>query len=188
VRIVSGRTGQLMFLLRGVEGAEHFGFAVAGIGDGDGDGHLEVAAGAPENDAAATDAGDLRIADVIVPWAVLGHALAGTAGEPQLEGHGLLAAGTYFELKLSDGKPGGSATLVLGLSAVTAPFKGGVLVPTPDLLVSGLPINGAGNALLPATWPIGVPAGLQLWFQMWIADAAGPQGFAASNAVRATIP
>jgi hypothetical protein len=188
VRIHSGRTGELMGLVVGVEGAEHFGFSVAGIGDGDGDGFLEVAAGAPENDDAATDAGELRTSDLIVPWTVLGHALAGSAGEPQLEGHGLLAAGTYFELKLTSGKPGGSGTLVMGLSEVNAAFKGGVLVPAPDILVPGLPINGAGLALLPATWPSGVPAGLQLWFQIWIADAAGPQGFAASNGVRATVP
>jgi hypothetical protein len=30
--------------------------------------------------------------------------------------------------------------------------------------------------------------GLQFWFQDWIPDPAGPAGFAASNALLATVP
>jgi len=33
-----------------------------------------------------------------------------------------------------------------------------------------------------------VPPGLDLFLQTWLSDSAGPAGFAASNAVRATVP
>jgi hypothetical protein len=42
--------------------------------------------------------------------------------------------------------------------------------------------------VLSGTWPPGSPAGLELFFQMWIFDAAGPAGLAASNGVKATTP
>jgi hypothetical protein len=121
-------------------------------------------------------------------WADLGHALAGTQGEPQLLGTGNLCPGAPGSLQLTSAKPGGSAFLVVGLSSVWLPFRGGLLIPDPGFLVLPLPLDGAGAATLPFVFPIGVPAGLNFWFQAWIPDAAGPVGFAASNALLATVP
>jgi hypothetical protein len=119
-------------------------------------------------------------------WIDLGQGLAGTLGAPLLHATGTPAAGQPVTLALSFARPGSVAALFVGLSAGSAPFKGGTLVPSPDLLVAGLPVDGAGTSTLAATWPAGVPAGLALYLQEWVVDPLGPAGFAASNAVRAT--
>jgi hypothetical protein len=43
----------------------------------------------------------------------------------------------------------------------------------------------SGGPDLVGHFPPGLPAGVELWFQMWLADPSGPQGFSASNALRA---
>lgn len=121
-------------------------------------------------------------------WSDLGAALAGTLGKPQLTGTGNLCRGAPGALVLDSARPGGSAFLVVGFSSLWHPFHGGVLVPDVDVLIAGLPIDAAGHLALPFTFPIGVPAGLQIWFQDWIPDPAAVAGFAASNALLATVP
>lgn len=118
------------------------------------------------------------------PWVSLGHALAGSAGKPTLSAAGPLVANGGFQIAIAHGKPLASATLVLGLSQLDAPFKGGTMVPFPNVLVPGLPLGASGAITLPATWPAGVPAGLPVCLQAWIPDAAGPKGFAATNAIK----
>ena len=81
-----------------------------------------------------------------------------------------------------------AATLVLGLSELQLPFKGGVLVPAPDVLVSGLVTDASGNWAASFTWPSGVPTGLALTFQAWLPDPAAVAGLAASDGLRATQP
>jgi hypothetical protein len=122
------------------------------------------------------------------PWLNVGQALAGAHGAPLLQGGGNLGAGSAVSLALSAALEHAPATLVVGLSAVNAPFKGGVLVPMPDLLLGGLTTDGTGALLLAGTWPAGVPSGLAFWTQAWIVDAAGPKGLSASNALKGTVP
>ncbi|GJM22818.1 MAG: hypothetical protein DHS20C15_27330 [Planctomycetota bacterium] len=128
---------------------------------------------------------DYREAD---PWTQLGGALAGATGEPALQGGGLLLANTALQLELSNARPSSSATLVLGMSALNAPLKGGLLVPSPDVVRFNFNTNAAGELDLASTWPEGIPGGLSIWSQWWISDPAGPSGFAASNAVKASAP
>jgi len=120
-------------------------------------------------------------------WKDLGHALDGVHGAPLLIGSGPLTAGSSVALTLTHGKPVAPAALIVGLSAIDAPFKGGVLVPGLDLIAM-LGTDPAGAIAFSATWPDGLPGGLGLWMQWWISDAAGPLGFAASNALLATTP
>lgn len=120
-------------------------------------------------------------------WTDLGNALAGFAGEPLLLGSGLLGGADPTALFLTDARPVTVAALVLGLSTINAPFKGGVLVPATDAIVFGLP-TGAGSLDVAFPWPDPAPSGLEVFFQYWITDAAGPFGFAASNAVEASTP
>jgi len=96
--------------------------------------------------------------------------------------------GTPITLTLGNALPGGSATLVVGASRIDAGFKGGVLVPAPDLLVAGLPVGPGGELVLGSTWPPGVPLQAKLYLQFWIVDAGGPKGLAASNALQAMRP
>jgi len=121
-------------------------------------------------------------------WKDLGLGLAGVSGPPVLAGAGTLLAGDPLTIALSNARPFSTAALIVGFGQLDAPFKGGTLVPTVDLLIAGLPVDGAGSLLLPATWPAGLPSDFSLYFQAWVADAAGPHGFAASNGLSATTP
>ncbi|RKY18923.1 MAG: hypothetical protein DRQ55_12065 [Planctomycetota bacterium] len=121
-------------------------------------------------------------------WSDLGHALAGALGDPVLTGGGDLLPFSTVNIALSAALPNGSAWLLIGLSALNAPFKAGVLVPSPDMTLGPLAIDGTGSLSMSSFWPAGVPSGFTSYFQYWIPDAAGVQGFAASNGLGATTP
>ncbi|MHC5211072.1 MAG: S8 family serine peptidase [Planctomycetota bacterium] len=122
------------------------------------------------------------------PWVDLGSGLAGTTGTPVLLGDGALLGSDPVALELTAALPSALATLCIGFAPLNAPFKGGVMVPDTDLIVSGLVTGASGELPLGGTWPPGIPPGFTTYFQYWIMDAAGPQGFAASNAVSGTTP
>ena len=67
------------------------------------------------------------------------------------------------------------------------PFKGGLLVPSPMLIVT-FGLNGAGAASLPGTWPAGIPSGASIWMQGWIPDDDGPVGLVATAALQIIAP
>jgi hypothetical protein len=168
---------------------DDFGIALAPLGDLDGDGVPDLAAGALWDDDGGVDRGAVWTLFLEAgQWQDAGGALAGTHGPPALDGQGTLVAGAPGALTLSGALPAAATHLVIGFTAVHAPFKGGVLVPAPQLVVSGLPVGGTGGFVLPFTWPAGVPPDFPTWLQCWIADPAGPAGFAASNAVLALTP
>jgi hypothetical protein len=121
------------------------------------------------------------------PWTDLGYALAGTHGTPSLAGSGTLVGGTPLSLHLDGALESSQAVLFAGLSELYAPFKGGTLVPSLEIMIPGLP-TGGGSLALNATWPPGLPAGVTITLQFWILDQAGPVGFAASNALLGTTP
>ena len=127
------------------------------------------------------------LALVTSPWALVGSGLPGTAGLPQIDGDGPLLAGEPMTIALEDARPNSTAWLVTGLSQLGAPFKGGVMVPHPDLLLA-LPTGPSGAIELTTPWPAGLPPGLTLWFQWWVQDPAGPAGFASSAGLTGTTP
>ena len=116
-------------------------------------------------------------------WTDLGHAKIGSKGPPELIGSGPLSAGSDNTVELANGHPLGAATLVAGLVQLDAPFKGGTLVPQPELLLT-LPTNAAGDLNVPFLWPTGIPAGVALYFQYWIQDPTATKGLSASNGLR----
>jgi len=116
-----------------------------------------------------------------------GGGLAGSTGTPVLSADGYMLAGTTVTLSLGNGLPGAAAVLVVGLTQQGAPFKGGTLVPHPDLLLP-LALDGSGQLALGFVWPAGVPSGRSVWSQAWLHDAQGPQGYAASNGLKFTTP
>ena len=120
-------------------------------------------------------------------WTNLGHGLAGSHGTPTFVSTGTLTAGSTVEHHLDDALMNGLGWFVIGLGNLSAPFKGGLLIPTPDFLFP-IPLDGAGKAEVIATWPAGVPSGAQVWYQWWIADSAGPVGWSTSNGLRANSP
>lgn len=142
----------------------------------------------PDVVATQPDAGVLTILEnTSLPpgWSDAGVGLAGASGVPRLDGLGHLSEGNQVQLSLGDGAPLAPAGLVFGFSEGSLPFKGGVMVPTPDFILDGLQLTAAGSFELDGVWPAGVPAGLTSWWQMWVIDAAGPKGLSASNGLAA---
>ncbi|RKY18471.1 MAG: hypothetical protein DRQ55_13310 [Planctomycetota bacterium] len=119
----------------------------------------------------------------------LSRALRGVNGHPVLIAKGTLEPGTAVDVALYKAAPNASGFLMLGLDTLYAPLKGGVLVP--DVGSAGgvmLPAitDGSGAVTLASTWPVGIPANVEIVAQYWIADAAGAHGFSASNAITQT--
>jgi hypothetical protein len=162
-------------------GGAPFALPGGGIGLGPMDGHFETLK--LTLTLAPCPNGDPRL-----PWNDVGLALAGSTGEPVLSADGSLCSGEPATLRLDNALPGGTTSLLAGFSLLNAAFKGGVLVPYPDVLIHGLPVDGLGVNELVLLWPTGVPSGFTFWLQHWIADPAGPAGFAASNGVSGTTP
>ena len=131
---------------------------------------------------------DQSLAD---PWAHLGLGMPGTHGVPTLTGNGTLVAGDPIGVVLEDALESATAWLVVGTSAVNAPFYGGTLVPAfeaPDGFHVPLMTDGSGRLTIEESWPTGVPSGLSLFLQYWVEDPGALFGFAASNAVQGTVP
>jgi len=145
---------------------------------------VDAGGGAPAPDMGAYERGAGLPVD---PWTDLGLGLAGTSGTPILTGAGSLCPAQPFVLRLRSALPGATSLLVLGVSRVDAAFKGGVLVPAPDLVLP-LPTGAAGNASAAAAWPDPSASGLELHWQAWVPDPGGPFGFAASNGLRSVAP
>lgn len=145
--------------------------------------------GAADDDDIGSESGSVYRFDVAAgEWADLGSGLAGGAGVPTLFGWGPQLPGCTVNLALNNGPSNASAYLVFGLSQLAAPFKGGLLVPAPDILIPGLTTSAAGSIGLSFTWPAGVPAEVSLYYQYWLVDAGGPAGFSASNGLQSTSP
>lgn len=121
-------------------------------------------------------------------WTDLPVGVSGLNGIPGLAGSGTLVGGSPVGLHLSGARPLAPIVIVIGFSAINAPFMGGTLVPSPDVLLFGFTTNPVGLLNLGGTWPSGFPSGAQLWFQDWITDPAGAMGYSATNGLRATTP
>ena len=122
------------------------------------------------------------------PWSDLGGALAGSAGLGALTPDGPVIAGMPVSLFLAGAPASTPAWLVVGLSQLGAPFKGGTLWPNPDVLVGPLTTTAIGTLPVASPWPAGLPDGFTFWAQFWWADAAGPLGWAASNGLQGVQP
>ena len=79
---------------------------------------------------------------------------------PALVGTGTLFPGDTMTLSLTNALENSTTNLVVGLFQLGAPFKGGTLVPYPNILLLGLPTDSAGSSPLVATWPGGMPSGV----------------------------
>ena len=120
------------------------------------------------------------------PWRSTGGSLAGAQGAPRLRGYGQNAVNAPFTLELDGALPNSTGVLVIGFSRVDQQLLGGTLVPSPDVLLFDMPTDADGGLRFTSTWPAGIPAGVQVYLQHWIADPAAPGGFSASNGVEAT--
>jgi FG-GAP-like repeat len=152
------------------------------LADADGDGALDLV---------VLGAGDGPV--LVLPnsgrtWQRLGHSLAGGAGLSRLEGTGPLVAGTPVGLRVEGALPSAAGILVVGLSVLEAPFKGGVMVPDADWLLTGPLTDAEGALTIAGNIPAGVPSGTTIAAQVWFADGSGPAGYSATWGVAATSP
>jgi Tol biopolymer transport system component len=118
----------------------------------------------------------------IMDWTYLGGELAGDA-RPLLSARGYFTAGADAMLDVRQAAPSASMGLVLGLARIDAPFKGGALIPSPDLLVFGT-TDTDGAWVWPFVHPNNVAAGIELFVQAAVQDVGAPAGWALSNGVR----
>jgi len=108
---------------------------------------------------------------------------------PDLAGfNGVAPSGSHFgltfdgfpnALEILNARPLATAFLVIGVSNLSANFKGGVLFPSPDF-IQALPLDGSGSLLLPYFWSA-PPGAFTIYAQYWVADVDGPVGFSATG-------
>ncbi|RKY18444.1 MAG: hypothetical protein DRQ55_13355 [Planctomycetota bacterium] len=121
-------------------------------------------------------------------WSDQGNALAGVSGDPLLSGTGDLTDGSANSADLTNAAPGATAGLFLAFESNPVSFKGGTLMPVPFLDPVILPTNGSGEILLPFVMPPAIPAGVEIWVQWLIQDAAAIHGVSISNAIMGLTP
>lgn len=176
VSIFDGATFKDAHLLEGFDGLTSFGLSgVAQVGD------CRMIGVGSQN--VAGNARTLVARLEPHAWQTLGTPIAGSNGVPAMTGSGPLVAGSSNLLGLSNAKQNAVAVLVYGATALQLPLLGGTLVPQPTVL-KALSTSAAGTTALPFTWPVGIPAGAELYAQFWMVDPVAMQGFAASNGVK----
>ncbi len=184
VRVYSGADATLLHHVQGPAAGAHLGAAAACAGDLNADLLADFAVGAPGG--GTSGAGSVFVLS-LTRWEDLGSGLPGVGGIPRLTGQGGLVAQTQATLSLTAGRPITAATLVLGF-ALTIDATAGKLVPTPDLVTTGLLTNVLGELDYSFTWPQGVPSGFTCYYQFVLTDPAAPGGQSRSNAVAAIVP
>jgi hypothetical protein len=120
---------------------------------------------------------------VVTSFVDLGEGLPGVGGvTPQLTGE-VTSDPCDVELHFTSTSQSGNV-LVIGLSEIDAPFKGGLMVPSPDTL---LPDAFGASDVLFVDLGNGVLNGLTLYMQVWVEDPAGPSGYSASNGLSMAV-
>jgi hypothetical protein len=189
VYVYSGKDGTELFQVHGDGVGDRLGTVVADAGDVNQDGYADVMSGAYWNDYGGHDSGTARVYSGCANcWDHTGPVLAGINGELNLAACGVMEGNDPVTLRLINAAPSASTVLIVGLVAIDLPFHGGVVVPSPDVLVFGMGTGADGTLTVDGTWPNNLPAGLEVYLQFWVPDAGGTEGWSASNAVVATTP
>ena len=121
-------------------------------------------------------------------WLDLGGGTAGAGGQPTLVGEGTLLGGTPASLTLTQAPPG--ALMLSWISFAPTPFEalGGTVHALPYSSQRVWVADGLGQFAAATTWPAGLPACTEVWFQFVVEDAGSPSGLLLSNGLRATTP
>jgi len=110
-------------------------------------------------------------------WTDLGQGIPGPAGLPAL-------SPSTEGLLLESAQAGSTVHVVLGLAAVDLPYRGGHLVPRPDLVLPALTVSDDGSLVVPFGWVRALPVDSVLYAQAWVASEGSA---AASNAIALTV-
>lgn len=211
VFVLDGATGATMHTLAGQTPGGQFGHSLGVAGDVDGDGTIELAvavpgelvtrlsswpSGAIVNDVPTwpgssggliASPGDLDgdgRSDLVTVGGYSVRAWHGLhrPGPPTLAVSGPMLPDTELDLLVGQVPLGIPAALVVGGSPLGMPFHGGVLVPSPDLVLP-LVVDGAGAGSFRVRWPSATGAWWVAWLQVWCLDPYGPQGATSSDVI-----
>jgi len=107
-----------------------------------------------------------------------------------LVGSGTLAVGSTMTFSLNNAAPNALSFLGLGFSRLDLPLFGGVVVPNFNTLgvVTLFTTPGGTGSVSIGPIPAGFASGTRIYAHWWTLDPAGPQGFAASNAIYGVFP
>ncbi len=122
------------------------------------------------------------------PFEDVGGGTTGIAGAPTLAADGTLQPHSAFTLDLTDAPA--NALMLAWVSLSSTPFNafGGTIHAFPNATDIFLNANGAGEFSAATTWPTGIAAGTELWFQFIVQDASVFYGKTLTNALKATTP
>ncbi|MCU0864608.1 MAG: hypothetical protein MUC36_12490 [Planctomycetes bacterium] len=110
-----------------------------------------------------------------------GSGCAGGPGVPVLSANSdCPPSGSTLDLGIGNGLPGSIAVLGFGIGQTSLPVLGCQLLLGSVLGTAAVPFDAAGAGTFPFPLPLG-SGGVQFTVQAFAIDAAGPQGFSATN-------
>jgi len=126
------------------------------------------------------------------PWLDLGQGLADASPSPDalpiLLADGSLEANAPYAVTVArNGVLAEDFFMILGLSELSSPFKGGTLVPDPGLVVGPLSHDPSGVLTISGTLPAAIPASTEIFIQFWWVPSGPGSTHAATNAARGTV-
>jgi hypothetical protein len=119
------------------------------------------------------------------PWSYLSTTSGGPPNAACLLGKGSTEPASPIAVVLQGQPPLAPGLLVVGTSSVYQPFKGGVLVPSPDRLV-GLIQNQGEKLTWASSWPPGLPQGATFFVQAWFSTSGFGQSYVSTNGLAVT--
>jgi hypothetical protein len=118
---------------------------------------------------------------------VFGIGCAGATGVPVLDSvNACPPAGGQLDLDVSNAAAGSLAVLGFGLGQTSIPLFGCTLLLNPVLATTVVVLDGSGNGTFVLPLPPGT-TGASITAQAFVLDAAGPQGFSATNGLLVRI-
>ncbi len=129
-------------------------------------------------DLATSTVGAFVLWNQLGPFIDIGYGKAAAIGTPKLLFTGTPAALGVLSIGVSGLPDLASGLLFFGIAPAYTPFKNGVLVPSPDVMLGV--VTGVG---LVVGWPAGIPVGTAIYAQAVMLSGAGLQAPLPSNAV-----
>jgi hypothetical protein len=123
---------------------------------------------------------------LLKPVADLGGAFGG-AQKPVLNGWGSFGLGKQFSLSVSRARVSSAGAFAIGFSTANLPLFGGVLVPSPDVVLPFV-TSAKGASKQQFVFASALPPGAQVHAQAAVLDATAPQGVALTNALKLSVP
>lgn len=121
-------------------------------------------------------------------WYDLGYGLPGASTTPLLEFVLYTQSQAALSLLVTDGLPSNDLYLVAGFERQPTPFQGGVLVPSADVLITGLTLDANGELVVPLIAIDLLPPLMLIYVQAWMPDKSNALGYSSTNAIALLVP